>query len=64
MLCRADRLDRKYGKYTVFLGSSFAALNKSQHHGERAELPQHRQRTFNGETERQRIGLPLLGEVT
>ena len=59
-----DRLDRKYGKHTVFLGSSFAALNKAQHQGERAELPQCRQHAFKGETERQRIGLPWLGEVT
>ena len=59
-----DRLDRKYGKHTVFLGSSFAALNKAQHQGERAERPQRRQNAFKGETERQRIGLPLLGEVT
>lgn len=58
-----DRLDCKYGKHTVFLGSSLSALHKSQHHGARAGQLQRRQHAFKGETERQRIGLPWLGEV-
>jgi hypothetical protein len=28
-----DRLDAKYGKHTVFLGSSYAAINGVQHQG-------------------------------
>ena len=34
-----DQLDAKYGKHTVFLGSSFPALQGQQHTGDRAELP-------------------------
>jgi hypothetical protein len=59
-----DQLDAKYGKHTVFLGSSFAALQGSQHAGDRAELPRRRQLLLKGEGERKRLGIPLLGEVS
>jgi DNA polymerase-4/DNA polymerase V len=59
-----DRLDAKYGKHTVFLGSSYAAMQGSQHEGDRAELPRRRQMLLTGEGERKRLGIPLLGEVS
>jgi DNA polymerase-4 len=58
-----DQLDAKYGKHTVFLGSSFAAMQGSQHTGERAELPRRQTMLLKGEGKRRRVGIPLLGEV-
>jgi hypothetical protein len=58
-----DQLDAKYGKYTVFLGSSFAAIQGNQHAGDRAELPRRRQMLLKGEGKRKRLGIPMLGEV-
>ena len=58
-----DQLDAKYGKHTVFLGSSFTAMQDTQHAGERAELPRRRQMLRKGEGARKRVGIPLLGEV-
>ena len=58
-----DQVDTKYGKHTVFLGSSFLALRGSQHAGERAEKPRREGMRFKGEGERQRLGIPMLGEV-
>jgi hypothetical protein len=49
-----DQLDAKYGKYTVFLGSSFAAMQGNQHAGARAEPPRRRRMILKG---------LLLGEV-
>ena len=58
-----DQLDAKYGKHTVFLGSSFAAMQGKQNAGEQAERPRRRQMLLTGEGERKRLGLLLLGEV-
>jgi DNA polymerase-4 len=58
-----DRLDAKYGKHTVFLGSSFPAMQGQQHTGDRAELPRRQRMLLQGENERQRLGIPLLGDV-
>ena len=58
-----DRLDAKNGKHTVFLGSSFAAMQGQQHTGDRAELPRRQRMLLQGENERQRLGIPLLGDV-
>jgi len=58
-----DQLDRKYGKHTVFLGSSFAAMQGHQHEGDRAALPRRRQMLLKGEGERKLLGILLLGEV-
>jgi DNA polymerase-4/DNA polymerase V len=61
-----DRVDAKFGKHTVFLGSSFKALNEPAHHGERGEgdNSERRKHLLKGENERQRIGLPFLGKVS
>jgi DNA polymerase-4/DNA polymerase V len=58
-----DKLDAKYGKHTVFLGSSFAAMQHGQHRGERAELPRRRRLLLPGEDDRKRLGIPHLGDV-
>lgn len=54
----------KYGKHTVFLGSSFMAHQFSQHKGVRGSRPQRQQKLFLGETKRRRLHIPVfLGEV-
>ena len=58
-----DRLDAKYGKHTVFLGSSFPAMQGQQHTSDRAELPRRQRMLLQGENDRQRLGIPLLGDV-
>jgi hypothetical protein len=58
-----DRLDARYGKHTVFLGSSFMAMTQSKHEGNRAVQPRRRQLLLKGEGERKRLGMPLLGAV-
>lgn len=58
-----DQLDKRYGKHTVFLGSSLPAMTKGQHAGERGEVAARRTQMFRGETERKRLGIPMLGEV-
>ena len=63
MIFYSGLIDTKYGKHTVFLGSSFLALRGAQHAGERAEKPRREGMRFKGEGERQRLGLPMIGEV-
>jgi hypothetical protein len=58
-----DQLDTKYGKHTVFLGSSFAAIRGSHPAGARAEPPGRQSILLKGEGARQRVGIPLMGEV-
>jgi hypothetical protein len=59
-----DALSRKYGKHTVFLGSSFQAMKGSQHLTERGGQARRKTQLLKGETQRRRIGIPYLGEVT
>ncbi|MBE0430042.1 MAG: DNA polymerase IV [Thermoleophilia bacterium] len=60
----ADGIRVKYGKHTLFLGSSFYAHSFAQHLGERGDVPERREDLFKGETARQRLGIPMfLGEV-
>lgn len=59
-----DRVKAKYGKHTLFLGSSFAANKFSQHKGERGDAPERKTRLFKGETSRRRLAIPMLmGDV-
>jgi DNA polymerase-4/DNA polymerase V len=58
-----DSLDAKFGKHTVFLGSSFTALKNAQHDTERGDTPTRVSELFKGENGRQKIGIPMLGEV-
>jgi hypothetical protein len=60
-----DTLREKYGKHTVFLGSSFLAHQHAQHDGARGHLPERRQHLLPGETPRKRLGIPMfMGEVS
>ena len=58
-----DAINQKYGKYTVFLGSSLAAVSQTDHTGARGGLPERQTNLFPGETSRRRLGIPFMGEV-
>lgn len=58
-----DCLDHKFGKHTVFLGSTIRAMNTAAHLSERGDTPERTNKLFKGETKRQHIGIPMLGEV-
>lgn len=65
-----DDLAAKFGKHTVFLGSSFSAQarpyqavgpgNRPQHVGSRGDQPVRKVELFKGESSRRRIGIPLF----
>lgn len=59
-----DRLAERYGKHTLFLGSSLLAMQGQQHEGERLQAPARRAELFSGENGRQRLGLPFLGSAS
>ena len=61
---QVDALDHKYGKHTVFLGSSFKALHEPQFKGERNKDVSRKNNLFSGENKRQRVGMPFIGSVT
>jgi hypothetical protein len=54
-----DWLRHKYGKHTVYLGSSVPAHQFVQHVGDRGEEPERRRKLLKGETERRRLGIPM-----
>jgi len=58
-----DKLSEKFGKHTVFLGSSMQAMINQQHEGDRADLACRKSDIFKGETKRQRLGIPMLRSV-
>ncbi|MBV9159441.1 MAG: DNA polymerase IV [Candidatus Kaiserbacteria bacterium] len=58
-----DEICERYGKHTVFLASSFGAMTHAAHLGARGDLPTRTSNLMKGETFRQRLNLPLLGEV-
>lgn len=63
VLKAVDAIDGRYGKHTVFLGSSFRAFHEPQHKNSRGHNSERRNHLFAGETARKRIGLPFLGKV-
>lgn len=58
-----DELSSRYGKHSVFLGSSFEAMTRSAHIGDRQIQVARREDLFKGENKRKRLALPMLGEV-
>ncbi len=58
-----DAICAKYGKHSVFLASSFDAMQHGAHAGERGDVPERMERMFRGETARKRLGVAYLGEV-
>jgi len=55
-----DEISAKYGKHTVFLGSSFKAQQFGAHQGERGDAPERAKNFLFGETGRQHIDIPML----
>ncbi|MDE2001262.1 MAG: DNA polymerase IV, partial [Patescibacteria group bacterium] len=55
-----DEVREKYGKHTIYLGSSFLANRFQQHVGERGDAPERRSMLLKGETKRKRLGIPLF----
>lgn len=58
-----DGISRRYGKHTLFLGSSFSAMTKSQHEGDRQQAAERKGNLFKGETTRKRLAIPYMGGV-
>jgi DNA polymerase-4/DNA polymerase V len=58
-----DMLDSKFGKHTVFLGSTLKALSRNAHLTERGDMPARTKHLLKGENKRQRLGIPWLGDV-
>ncbi|MBD3311791.1 MAG: DNA polymerase IV [Candidatus Magasanikbacteria bacterium] len=58
-----DKISKKYGKHSLFLGSSFKAMSHDQHQGDRAKQADRKTMLFKGESNRKRIGIPVLGKV-
>lgn len=60
----ADKIAERYGKHSLFLGSSWKAHNLSQHTIERGMAPERQEKKLLGESKRKRLGIPmLLGEI-
>jgi DNA polymerase-4/DNA polymerase V len=55
-----DRLSDKFGKHTVQHGASLPTRQHSQHEGDRGDSPERRGNQFQGETARQRLGIPVV----
>lgn len=55
-----DKVNEKFGKHTLFLGSSFLANKFSQHLGDRGDTPQRKNLLVRGETKRKRLAIPMF----
>ncbi len=58
-----DGISKRYGKHTLFLGSSFKAMTRDQHAGDRQIQTERKHDLFKGETARKRIAIPFLGNT-
>jgi hypothetical protein len=55
-----DAIKAKYGKHTLFLGSSFLAHQHAQHAGARGEVQERKRMLLKGETDRKRLAIPMF----
>jgi DNA polymerase-4/DNA polymerase V len=58
-----DALDARFGKHSVYLGSTYTALTTATHLEERGDVPTRAKQLMRGENKRQRINIPMLGDV-
>lgn len=58
-----DKISKKYGKHSVFLGSSFKAIVSNEKIIKTHRDLKVRRETFRGERGRKRIAIPYLGKV-
>ena len=60
-----DKMRAKYGKHTLYLGSSHLAQSSAQHGEDRGDEPLRKRVLLKGETKRRRLGIPMfMGKVT
>ena len=59
-----DEICEKFGKHTIFLGSSFSAMTRAVQENQRGGPSTNPREFFKGETARRRLGIALLGEVS
>ena len=55
-----DEIAAKFGKHTIQHASSLPTKLQAQHEGERGDIPVRQGQLFKGETNRQRLELPML----
>ena len=59
-----DDMRERFGKHTLFLGSSFLAHRFGTHLGNRGDAPARKGRLLKGETARRRLAIPMfMGKV-
>jgi DNA polymerase-4/DNA polymerase V len=59
-----DDVRERFGKHTLYLGSSFLANRFTQHLGDRGDAPERKARLLPGETARRRLAIPMfMGKV-
>ncbi|MSU75542.1 MAG: DNA polymerase IV, partial [Candidatus Magasanikbacteria bacterium] len=56
----ADAVAKKFGKHSLFLGTSWQANKFKNHLTERGDEPERKNILFLGETNRKRLAIPLL----
>ena len=59
LFASVDAIKAKYGKHTLFTGTSFLAHTHAQHEGERGMRPEREHLLFKGEKMRKRLGIPM-----
>ncbi|MBI5102125.1 MAG: DNA polymerase IV [Nitrospirae bacterium] len=60
LYCTVDMLSEKFGKHTIYHGSSLPTKSQAQHEGDRGDAAQRKVSLVKGENKRQRLGLPML----
>jgi len=55
-----DELAGRFGKHSIFLGSSFEAQKFGAHLGDRGDTPERQKEKLTGENGRRRLGIPML----
>jgi len=63
LFASVDAIKAKYGKHTLFTGTSFLAHTHAQHEGARGMRPEREQLLFKGEKMRKRLGIPMYRGV-
>ncbi len=58
-----DSISKKYGKHSLFLGSSLKAMSISSHQNNRNKKSARYEDLFKGESKRKRLKIPYLGLV-
>ncbi len=60
---KIDEIDAKYGKHSVYLGTSFKAMNNHEILNDRGDTSIRSKNLLKGKGSRQRLAIPMLGNV-